>query len=66
MNDNNVIRPLCIRLLPQMIGMLNTLIVVRQCLLKSKNYIKIRGKISSLINIEFDSKHVNMVMVKNT
>ena len=29
-NDGDVIRPLCI-LLPQMIAMLNTLIVIRQC-----------------------------------
>ena len=32
-NDDEVIRPLCIRLL-RMIGYLNTLIVIRQCLLR--------------------------------
>ena len=32
-NDDDVIRPLCIRL-PQMIVMLNVLIVIRQCLLR--------------------------------
>ena len=30
-NDADIIKPLCIKL-PQMIGMLNALIVIRQCL----------------------------------
>ena len=57
-NDEDVIRPLCIKL-PQMIGhvnMLNTLIVIRQCLFKVgdnkllKKYYKIWEKISNLMN----------------
>ena len=32
-NDNDVIRPLCIKL-PQMMTMLNTLIIIKQCLLR--------------------------------
>ena len=32
-DDNDVIRPLCIKL-PQMNGYVNTLIVIKQCLLR--------------------------------
>ena len=57
-NDNDVIRPLCVRLL-QMTGYENTIMSFRgnnkQLL---KNYNKIWGKVEKLLKIDFESKPV--------
>ena len=54
-NNDDIIRPLCIKL-PQMIGYVKTFEVRDNKLLKKYN--KIWEKISNLINIEFDSETV--------
>ena len=62
-NDDDVIRPLCIRL-PQKIGYVNYFDNVRKMSLDVsdnkllKNYKKIWEKVSSLMKIEFDSEPV--------
>ena len=62
-NDNDDIRPLCVKL-PQMIGYAKYVDIYKTMSLQAidrnllKNYSKIWGKISSLMNIEFDFEPV--------
>ena len=62
-NDDDVIRPLCIKL-PQMIGYVKCFDSNKTMSFKVtdkkllKKYTKIWGKVSSLINKEFDSEPV--------